>query len=184
MRGFSEGSAPNHHKVGLMDKTADVFVLIKEGKEPVYVTRPTHFKGEDLNDFLVAEGILHKKADSDEIKEPIGSFLNAARITVDAFYFTDKEPFLLMFDMKTKTKDKSGNEIGAIEGLTGDSDLEQLFGGDLRFRASPVQHEEVFLNSPALRRRTIRQENQFLNPRHAGGRGSRLPLLPDIRQDK
>jgi len=110
-----------------MNETLDVFVLIEEGKEPVCIRMPTELNGKDLNDLLVAKGILHKQTDSDEIKEPIGGFLKGAAITADAFYFTDKGPFLMMFDMETKSKDKSGNEVGVIAGLTGDSDLEQLF---------------------------------------------------------
>lgn len=102
-------------------------MLIEEGKEPVCIERPTELKGKDLNDLLVAKGILHTKAGSAEIKEPIGGFLKNATITVDAFYFIDKGPFLMVFDMGTKTKDKSGNEVGAVAVLTGDSDLEQLF---------------------------------------------------------
>lgn len=117
----------NRRAVGPMSETADVLVLIEEGKEPVYITRPTELKGKDLNDLLVAKGILHKKADSDQMKEPIGGFLNDATITVDAFYFIDKGPFLMMFDMETETKDNSGNEVGVVAGLTGDSELEQLF---------------------------------------------------------
>jgi hypothetical protein len=110
-----------------MNETVDVFVLIEEGKEPVCIKRPTELEGKDLNDLLVAKGILHTKADSAEIKEPIGGFLKDATIVVDAFYFIDKGPFLMMFDMGTKTKDKSGNEVGVVAGLTGDSELEQLF---------------------------------------------------------
>jgi hypothetical protein len=110
-----------------MNETADVLVLIEEGKEPIYITRPTELNGKDLKDLLVAKGILHKKADSDEMKEPIGGFLKDATITVEAFYFIDKGPFLMMFDMGTKTKDKSGNEVGVVAGLTGDNDLDQLF---------------------------------------------------------
>ena len=102
-------------------------MLIEEGKEPVCIKRPTELKGQDLNDLLVAKGILHTKAGSAEIEEPIGGFLKDATITMDAFYFIDKGPFLMMFDLGTNTQDKSGNEIGLVAGLTGDSDLEQLF---------------------------------------------------------
>ena len=110
-----------------MSEASDVLVLIEEGKEPVYITKPTELKGKDLNDLLVAKGILHKKADSDEIKEPIGGFLKDATIAVDAFYFIDKGPFLMMFDIATKASDNSGNEVGVVARLTGDSELEQLF---------------------------------------------------------
>ena len=113
--------------LGPMNQTVDILGLIEKGKEPVSIAWPTELKGKDFNHFLVEKGILHKKADSDELEEPIGRFLIDAAITVQAFYFTDKGPFLMMFDIKTMTIKQSGEEVGVIAGLSGDSDLEQLF---------------------------------------------------------
>lgn len=107
-----------------MNETVDVFDLIKQGKEPVSIPRPTKLTGKDLNDLLVAKGILHKKTDSDELKEPIGGFLKNATITVDAFYFTANGPLLMMFELQAQGP--SGEEL--IQTLTGDKELGGLFG--------------------------------------------------------
>lgn len=110
-----------------MTETVDVLVLIQQGKDPVFITSPTLLAGKDLKDLLVAKGVLHRKADSGDINEPIGGFLKDAAITVEAFYVSHSGPLLMQFDLETEAKDNTGNEVGVVEALTGDSDLEQLF---------------------------------------------------------
>jgi hypothetical protein len=101
--------------------------LIEEGGDPVSIPKPDMVQGKDFKAFLVAKGILHKKAGSDEIEEPIGALLKDAPFTMYAFYFTNRGPFLMMINLEMKSADKSGKEVGVIAELTGDSDLEQLF---------------------------------------------------------
>ena len=45
--------------------------------------------GKDLKDLLVAKGVLHRKADTGDINEPIGGFLKDAAITVEALYVSE-----------------------------------------------------------------------------------------------
>jgi hypothetical protein len=106
-----------------MNETVNVFDLIKQGKEPVSIPGPTPLEGKDLTDLLIAKGILHKKTDSDELKEPIGGFLKDATITVDAFYFTSNGPLLMIFELQAR----GPNEEEPIQALTGDKELGGLF---------------------------------------------------------
>jgi hypothetical protein len=110
-----------------MTENVDVLVLIQEGKDPVFITSSTVLVGKDLKNLLVAKGVLHRKADTGDIDEPIGGFLKDAAITLEAFYFSDSGPVLMQFDLETAAKDETGNEVGVVAALTGDSDLEQLF---------------------------------------------------------
>jgi hypothetical protein len=112
-----------------MSETVDLLALVREGREPVRIERPAELGGKDLNDLLVAKGILHRTAGSGAVKEPIGDFLKMkdSPVTVEAFYFTDRGPFLMMFDIETKAKDRAGKEVGVVARLTGDDDLGQLF---------------------------------------------------------
>jgi hypothetical protein len=108
-------------------ETIDVLTLIRQGKDPVFITSPTVLAGKDLKELLVARGILHHKADTGDINEPIGAFLKDAAITMEAFYVSTSGPLLMQFDLETEAKDNAGNEVGVVAGLIGDRDLEQLF---------------------------------------------------------
>jgi hypothetical protein len=110
-----------------MSETADVLVLIREGKELVCIQGPTELDGRGLRDLLVSKGILHATANSNELREAVGAFLKNVPVTVDALYVAEHGPFLVMFDVKTTTTDKAGDEMGVIAGLTGDRELEALF---------------------------------------------------------
>jgi hypothetical protein len=106
-----------------MNETLNVFHLIEQGKEPVSVPGPVELVGKDLTDLLIAKGILHKKTDSDELKESIGGFLKNTPITVDAFYFTSNGPLFMVFELQPRGL--RGEE--PIQALTGDKELGGLF---------------------------------------------------------
>ncbi len=109
-----------------MPAADDAIDLIEKGAAPDSVPMPVRLEGKKLKEFLVNQGILHKKAGSDELKERVGVFLKDGSITVDAFYFTKDGPLLLLFEVAMSST-TAGQEIGIVRSLTGDSDLEQLF---------------------------------------------------------
>jgi hypothetical protein len=102
-----------------MAEAVDVLVLIEEGKDPVFITSPSVLGGKELKDFLVAKGILQRQADA--ASESIAGLIGDTPIKLDAFYFSDSGPVLMQFDVAV------GGHAGAMEQLTGDRDLAQLF---------------------------------------------------------
>jgi hypothetical protein len=102
-----------------MAEAVNVLVLIEEGKDPVFITTPTVLGGKELKDFLMAKAILQRQADT--ARESLAGLIGDTPIKVDAFYFSDSGPVLMQFDVAV------GAAPGAMEQLTGDRDLGQLF---------------------------------------------------------
>jgi len=102
-----------------MAEAVDVLVLIQEGKDPVFITSPTVIGGKELKHFLVTKGILRQQADP--AREPIAGFIGDTPISMSVFYFSDSGPVLMQFEVE------AGRQAGAVEQLTGDRDLGQLF---------------------------------------------------------
>lgn len=102
-----------------MAEAVDVLALIEQGKDPVFITSPTALGGKELKQFLVAKGILQRQ--SDATGETIAGLIGDTPIMLDAFYFSDSGPLLMQCDVQ------ASQQAGAMEQLTGDRDLAQLF---------------------------------------------------------
>jgi hypothetical protein len=85
---------------------------VKEGTNPVYITRPLKLELANLQAFLTAKGV--------DLPDSIKRLLNDASVACNAFYFTAKNgPLLMQFALQF--------DEGLIKSLTGDEDIGKLF---------------------------------------------------------
>ena len=85
---------------------------VKNGKSPVYITKPLVLKLSKLETFLKNKKVT--------LPAEVSRLLNDAQLSCDAFYFTANDgPLLMMFQVRF-TK-------GLIASLTGDKDIGELF---------------------------------------------------------
>jgi hypothetical protein len=120
---FVGGEKPTHTSIAInvVTNSNDLSTIMipdveNIGGGPVYITRPVMIHGPSLRDFINAKVI--------KLDKKVEEFIADTYISCEAFYYTEKGPLLMVFELKFKEgllKTLGGKEVGDLFDVRGAS---------------------------------------------------------------